>query len=233
MSARESILAKLRAAPKTALAHPDIAAHYQRFPFPDDPVGKLRHWARMMRSVKTEILWTDATHWPEALAEWADHRRPASLLLSDTPHGHQAAAALATRPTVPALRYFDSELDGWKEQLFHDVEAAFTRVRCGIAATGTLVLWPDAQEPRTMSLVPPIHIALFDTTTLHGDFHSAMHQENWAAGMPTNAVLVSGPSKTADIQLTLAYGAHGPRDLVVLAMLPDGISPAMLEEEGA
>ena len=47
--------------------------------------------------------------------------------------------------------------------------------------------------------------------------------------MHTNIILVSGPSKTADIQLTLAYGAHGPRDMVVLAVLPENIDPADLE----
>jgi L-lactate dehydrogenase complex protein LldG len=40
--------------------------------------------------------------------------------------------------------------------------------------------------------------------------------------MPTNALLVCGPSKTADIQQTLAYGAHGPRELVVLLCHPQG-----------
>nr|WP_289509270.1 LUD domain-containing protein [Pseudoalteromonas ruthenica] len=34
--------------------------------------------------------------------------------------------------------------------------------------------------------------------------------------MPTNVVFISGPSKTADIQQTLAYGAHGPKELIVL-----------------
>jgi L-lactate dehydrogenase complex protein LldG len=46
--------------------------------------------------------------------------------------------------------------------------------------------------------------------------HSAFTKEGWSNGMPTNALLISGPSKTADIQQTLAYGAHGPRELVVL-----------------
>ena len=40
--------------------------------------------------------------------------------------------------------------------------------------------------------------------------------ERWTDGMPTNLVMVSGPSKTSDIQQTLAYGAHGPRQLWVV-----------------
>ena len=40
--------------------------------------------------------------------------------------------------------------------------------------------------------------------------------------MPTNALLISGPSKTADIQQTLAYGAHGPKELVLLLLQAEG-----------
>ena len=38
----------------------------------------------------------------------------------------------------------------------------------------------------------------------------------WCEAMPSNLIFISGPSKTADIQQTMAYGAHGPRELVVL-----------------
>ncbi|MBO6279016.1 MAG: LUD domain-containing protein, partial [Pseudomonas sp.] len=72
--------------------------------------------------------------------------------------------------------------------------------------------------PRLMSLVPPVHICLFDAAKMYNDFYSAMQGENMAAGMPTNVVLVSGPSKTADIEQVLAYGAHGPKDLIVLIL---------------
>ncbi|NCS61823.1 MAG: lactate utilization protein C, partial [Rhodoferax sp.] len=52
--------------------------------------------------------------------------------------------------------------------------------------------------------------------------YAAMTAESWSAGMPTNALLVCGPSKTADIQQTLAYGAHGPKELVVLLRNTEG-----------
>ena len=69
-----------------------------------------------------------------------------------------------------------------------------------------------------MSLVPPIHIAVLEASGLYSTFHEAMHEQNWASGMPTNALLVSGPSKTADIEQTLAYGVHGPKELIVLVV---------------
>ena len=85
-----------------------------------------------------------------------------------------------------------------------------------IAETGTLVLWPTPEEPRLLSLVPPIHVALVDFGRIASTLHELMHAEQWAAGMPTNALLLSGPSKSADIEQTLTYGVHGPARLVVL-----------------
>ena len=74
---------------------------------------------------------------------------------------------------------------------------------------------PNGARP-ALSLVPPIHFALLDARHIHATFYDAIRAENWPAGLPTNALLISGPSKTADIQQTLAYGAHGPKELVVL-----------------
>jgi L-lactate dehydrogenase complex protein LldG len=45
-----------------------------------------------------------------------------------------------------------------------------------------------------------------------------MSEERWNNAMPTNALLISGPSKTSDIQQTLAYGAHGPLEVIVLLL---------------
>ncbi|MBE0631349.1 MAG: lactate utilization protein, partial [Burkholderia vietnamiensis] len=115
---------------------------------------------------------------------------------------------------------------------FDTIDAGFTVARSGIAATGTVVLAPDAGTPRTVSLVPPLHVALVHARTLHADLHAAVHAECWHAGMPTNLVLVSGPSKTSDIQQTLAYGAHGPRELwVVIVTEPADASAAPAFED--
>ena len=80
-----------------------------------------------------------------------------------------------------------------------------------------------------MSLVPPIHFALADARRLYANFHEAMAREGWSRSLPTNALLISGPSKTSDIQQTLAYGAHGPRELVLLMVVPDETDIAALE----
>jgi L-lactate dehydrogenase complex protein LldG len=114
---------------------------------------------------------------------------------------------------------FAQPLEQWKAELFDTVDAGFTVARSGIASTGTLILAPDAGTPRTVSLVPPLHIALVHARTLHPDLHAAARAERWSEGMPTNLVLASGPSKTSDIQQTLAFGAHGPRWMWVVIVI--------------
>ena len=116
------------------------------------------------------------------------------------------------------LQPYDFYIDNNKELLFNECPAALSSSRCSIAATGTIVLWPDENEPRSLSLVPPVHFVIVDANKLHADFTRLMDAEQWQDKLPTNVVLISGPSKTADIQQTLAYGAHGPKALIVLLL---------------
>lgn len=116
------------------------------------------------------------------------------------------------------LKAYDFTIDGNKDALFNDYPAAISSSRCAIAATGSIVIWPDDNEPRTLSLVPPVHIVIVDVNNLYADFSSLIKDQQWQNKLPTNVVLISGPSKTADIQQTLAYGAHGPKELIVLLL---------------
>lgn len=115
------------------------------------------------------------------------------------------------------LHQYHHSFEDVRDQLFDATDAAITGVHAALADTGTLVLLPDANEPRTLSLVPPVHIAILTRACpIYANFHSLMADAPWdTRNMPSNIVFVCGPSKTADIQQTLAYGAHGPKELIV------------------
>jgi L-lactate dehydrogenase complex protein LldG len=110
---------------------------------------------------------------------------------------------------------YTGPVETFKADLFQ-IDAGITGVRGGVADTGAVVLWPTPNEPRLLSLVPPVHVAVLDAETIYNSLAEMMAVENWSAGMPTNALLVSGPSKTADIEFTLVFGVHGPKELVLL-----------------
>ena len=74
------------------------------------------------------------------------------------------------------------------------------------------------QEPRALSLVPPLNIILLNASAITASFLTLVQAQKLPAQLPTNVLLISGPSKTADIQQTLAYGAHGPKELIVLLL---------------
>ena len=222
-NSRERMLARLRAASPTSTAIDDIAtlsrridAHYasraeRRAIAGQDPTTTFQ---TMLEAAHAQVWRTDTTSWPTLLARLL-HEAGIRRLLLDPARAEGAALSRALLPSVEALSY-SRPLERWKTELFDTVDAGFTVARSGIAVTGTLILAPDEGTPRTVSLVPPLHIALVYARTLHVDLHAAMQTERWAAGMPTNLVLVSGPSKTSDIQQTLAYGAHGPSGLWVV-----------------
>ena len=214
MTARDNILARLRQSPAGAPAPlPDVGAWFAARRS-DDRKALIERFKTHIRAARAEVHDTDAAGWPELLLNLAAAKGLRRLLVGKgTRHG----AALAARPhhAVSITAYSQPAAD-WRDELFDEIDAALTTARSAIADTGSLILWPDAQEPRLMSLVPPVHFVLLDARAIHTDLHAAMTAENWAAGMPTNALVISGPSKTADIQQTLAYGAHGPREVIVL-----------------
>jgi L-lactate dehydrogenase complex protein LldG len=215
MTARDRILARLRSADARAAAATDlerrIDAHFdaRREAPPPSPVVLARRMQAALEGVRAQAWCARADEWPALLAaRIADARVRRIVVDAATPEGRALRAALPDG--VEALA-FERPLEDWKGELFGTVDAGFTVARSGIAATGTLVLAPDAVTPRTVSLVPPLHIALVYAHTLHADLHQALHAERWQDGMPTNLVLATGPSRTSDIQQTLAFGAHGPR----------------------
>ena len=224
MSAREAILGRLRAAPQGALpAAPAVADWYARTRRREDPAQQLARLQAALEASHAEVHHVTPANWTAVLLAIAERKGVRSLLVGDgTAHGTQLQTQ-AQAQGASALRIvcYAQAIESCKEQLFDRIDAGLTRACGAVAETGSLILWPDAHEPRLLSLVPPIHFCLLDSDTLHADLHSAIEAQRWAQGMPANALLVSGPSKTADIQQTLAYGAHGPRELVLLLRSAD------------
>jgi len=219
--ARTAIFARLRAAvPVQEVPMPEVTAYYDASPSPN-PADQVARFSERARGWQAEVIETDRAHWLDALAGVLEAKGVRTLLAGrDTAISQTLeTGAAAFRGLTPArLHWYDDSIETCKDFLFDEVDAGITTTRGGIAETGSLILWPDRNEPRTLSLVPPLHIAVLDAAHLHETLHGAMRAQAWANDLPTNALLVTGPSKTADIQRLLVYGAHGPRQLVILLL---------------
>jgi L-lactate dehydrogenase complex protein LldG len=221
-AARAAILDALRSGHGAADAPwpaPDLAP-YHSGPFGLGSIGPRVNPATLMapfeaaaRAWRADVLCADRTAWPQAVAQAL--RR----------HGCSRVAIGAASPLQPGLdaaleglsvRRFDQPIEQWKAELFDRIDAAVTSAEAGIADTGTLVLHPGPREPRSLSLVPAVHVAVLMASRLFASLPAALRMLQPQAAMPTNWLLVTGPSKTADIQQTLAFGAHGPKVLVIV-----------------
>ena len=80
--------------------------------------------------------------------------------------------------------------------------------------TGTLALHSSAEKPRAVSLLPRVHLAIVRPEMLRPD----MHQVFAEAKGGNYLVFITGPSRTADIELTVTLGVHGPKNLYVWMM---------------
>ncbi|MHC8316281.1 LutC/YkgG family protein [Pseudomonas sp. LB3P31] len=220
MSAKQNILGKLRnSLTGTTPVADNFDVELVTAPYTYAPEQRIPQLRKLMEAVHTEIHLTNAEQWPALLAKLLEERQLPSLLIAPTTaHGQRVSQHWANNPQLPTLKAYNRPIEEWKAELFNDTPASLTTTLGAIAATGSLIIWPTREEPRLMSLVPPVHFALLKASEIRDNFYQVQQEFEWAQGMPTNALLVSGPSKTADIEQVLAYGAHGPKDLVVLIL---------------
>ena len=129
-------------------------------------------------------------------------------------HREARLTELGIPGVFPELRwYFAGEIDDLRKRSA-EVDLGLTSAEAAFAETGSLVLVSGSDKARMTSLLPPVHIVLLpETSILPSIFEWA---ENRPEEFPANLVLVSGPSKTADIEQTLIVGVHGPKRLIVI-----------------
>ncbi|HPQ94476.1 MAG: lactate utilization protein [Thiothrix sp.] len=212
--ARDNILQRLRAQERPPGSFPgrDFLSRH------DWPAAEcLQRFTERLQAVRAEVHHSSPEGWLELLVQLCRDKNLNNLLLSPQTRWGQAIYAQAGR--FPKLQAYEHPIEDWKPAMFHGIDASLTGTLGGIAETGSLILWPDAEEPRQMSLVPPVHFALLEAGRIYSTFAEAIARQDWVTkGMPTNALLISGPSKSADIAQVLAYGVHGPKELVVLVV---------------
>jgi L-lactate utilization protein LutC len=100
----------------------------------------------------------------------------------------------------------------------HDIfgfDVGVSTAQVGIAETGTLILDSTYERHRLVSLVPPVHIAIINASAIVptlGDALTLLQKQEISPAI----TFITGPSRTADIELTLTIGVHGPQELYVI-----------------
>ncbi len=86
----------------------------------------------------------------------------------------------------------------------------------GIAETGTLMLLSGSQSPTTLNFLPDIHIVVLEAKNIVGPYEGAWQKlRETHDSMPRTVNMITGPSRSADIEQKLQMGAHGPKRLII------------------
>ena len=109
----------------------------------------------------------------------------------------------------------------------HDIfrfDVGITTAQAAIAETGTLVLDSTYERHRLVSLVPPVHIAIINASSIRETLSDVLALLRKDQEISPSVTFITGPSRTADIELTLAIGVHGPQELYVIVNTAHGVS---------
>jgi L-lactate dehydrogenase complex protein LldG len=140
--------------------------------------------------IKRAVMWRTA-----GIAQWklADALNAAAVDVILAPH---ASAGIA--PDVD-------------KQAMAQADLGITEADFALPETGTLGLFSSANQPRGVSLLPRVHLAIVRAEAFRADLHQVFAEAKSRGYL----VFITGPSRTADIELTLTLGVHGPRALYV------------------
>ncbi len=139
--------------------------------------------------------------------------RSAALGIADDSLRKNVSVSLAEG----GLKVLDQQSGSDRDALF-DVDVAITDVDVALAETGSIVISSGAHRGRACHLTPPVHIALVPANKIVADlidyFGPSRDVRNPQHGSAT--VLITGPSKTADIEGILITGVHGPGEVHIV-----------------
>ncbi len=143
---------------------------------------------------------------------------PAAVADYLTAHNLPSRLAMAPHPDLQAVPWNERPMLEIREGRAQATDAvAVTQAFAAIAETGTLMLPSAPERPTTLNLLADTAIVVLRASCLVGAYEEAWDKlRAEIGGMPRNVMLVTGPSRSADIEQTLELGAHGPRNLHVV-----------------
>lgn len=183
----------------------------------DDLVGRFVERARDVNTT-VDVLAADAAldrvvsimreYEADEYLGWADSQMPIPGIGAGL-----IAAGFVPRPSaVPSVDRLHHQ------SAYYDLRVGITGADGGLAESGSIVLTHGPNRSRMASLIPEAHIALLAASTI---VESLSH---WAATRPesitksANLVVITGPSRTGDIEMHLTQGVHGPRHVHILVL---------------
>jgi len=149
---------------------------------------------------------------PEAVAQYLrEHNLPSSLRMGED----DRLKGLAWDRT-PTLERLSGPSDG------RDM-VGLSHAYGGVAETATLLMTSGADNPTTINFLPDTHIVVIDGKDIDGDYEAVWSRlrETYGKGtMPRTVNMITGPSRSGDIEQKLLLGAHGPRSLHIIVVDP-------------
>ena len=148
-----------------------------------------------------------AEHGATEYLAWDADSLPIPGLLDELP-GRPAASEVAADPSTRLSHQAE----------YMDSRVGITGAAAGLAESGSIVLDCGPGRPRMASLIPLVHIALLRSTDISPSLSHWVAQNPTAAADTANLFVITGPSRTADIEQILNLGVHGPKHLHVILL---------------
>ena len=197
---RAIVIARLENAPKGVIpARGQLPPAGQRTLF--------RKMAEKVSATVAEIVSRDDI--PKAIAEYLRGQNlPATVRIGEDP--------LLTR-----LPWEKTPLEVTQGPSVGDDPVSVSHAFAGVAESGTLVLASGVENPTTLNFLPETHIVVLAGKDLVGDYEAAWAKLRGQYGkgvLPRTVNLITGPSRSGDIEQTIILGAHGPRRLHIIVV---------------
>jgi L-lactate dehydrogenase complex protein LldG len=208
---REAILSSIRSALGRSAGDPVAPVPEARIRIPQVSVeARIEQFTTALRSLNAE---------PYLASDPADACRHIAALLEGKKSLASNAPLLESLgiTLLPGVVSGVSDLERLRDQAAH-CNIGITSASYALADTGTLVMLSSVQEARLISLLPPVHLAVIERSQVLSGLDELCDIVPRPAEKSSSMVLITGPSRTADIEQILVRGVHGPGELHVVIL---------------